>query len=136
MRRWIAAGSRVAVFSHDLTWVDDKARSLLQAKAERNELEVFVPRRTGNVAALLNELEQVGATIYAYPDLDYVPRSRFTIVNRGRDGQRVAVGRAVGDKWRIDIFSEGKDPVFAVANDLVEVIVNWNRLQARRHGER
>lgn len=130
MRRWIGGGGRVAVFSHDLTWVDERARRLLETKAQRNELEVFVPKRTGNVAALLDELERRGAAIYIYPELEYVPRSRFTIVNRGRVGPRVAVGRAVGDKWRIDIFSEGEDPVFAVANDLIEVIVNLNRARA------
>lgn len=130
MRRWIGGSGRVAVFSHDLTWVDERARRLLETKAQRNELEVFVPKRTGNVAALLDELERRGAAIYIYPELEYVPRSRFTIVNRGRVGPRVAVGRAVGDKWRIDIFSEGEDPVFAVANDLIEVIVNLNRARA------
>lgn len=132
MRRWIRDGGRVAVFSHDLTWVDEAVKDLLIAKAERAELEVFLPRRTARLGELLNELEAKGARIYTYAELGYVPKSRFTIVNRGRVGPRVAVGRAVGDKWRIDVFSEGEDPVFAVANDLIEVIVRLNQAPAER----
>lgn len=129
MHQWISRGGRVVIFSHDLTWVDDRMAALLIDKAKRNELEIVVPKRTGRVAPLLDQLEQEGGRVYVYPELQYVPRSRFTIVNRGRTGPRVAVGSGVGDKWRIDVFSEGEDPVFAVANDLVEVVVNLERLR-------
>lgn len=134
MHRWIARGGRVAIFSHDLTWVDDQMKALLLTKAERNELEIVVPRSTGALTPLLDELRQRGARIYLYPELQYTPKSRFTIVNRGRTGPRVAVGRGVGENWRIDIFSEGEDPVFSVANDLVEVIVNLERMRQRQGG--
>lgn len=129
MHRWISGGGRAAIFSHDLTWVDERITALLRTKAERNELEIFVPRRAGRVAVLLDDLEERGAKVLSYPELGYVPKSRFTIVNRGRMGPRVAVGRGVGDKWRIDVFSEGEDPVFAVANDLLEIVVNLAKMR-------
>jgi hypothetical protein len=130
MYRWISHDGRVAIFSRDLSWVRDQAmRDLLLSKARRDELSIFVPRRI----PLTEELEGAGAKICDYPDLDYTPQARFTIIRRGRQDPAVAVGRTIGGRHRIDEFSVGEHPVFFVANDLVEIV---ERLSDARHGPR
>ena len=128
MFKWISRAGRVAIFSRDLSWVQAHPRiqQLLSEKARRDELCICLPRRI----PLTDDLEREGAQICTYPELDYTPESRFTIVNRGRTGARVAVGRAVGDKHRIDKFSHGEHPAFSVTNDLIEILTRLNRLRS------
>lgn len=128
MYGWISRGGRVAIFSRDLSWAGEQPiRDLLLEKARRDELCVCLPRKI----SLAEALEGAGAQICVYPELDYIPESRFTIVNRGRLGARVAIGRAVGKKHRIDEFSQGEHPAFSVANDLVEIVERLNRHRHR-----
>lgn len=119
MYRWISRGGRTVIFSHDLSWVrDDRMKDLLRSKAQRNELSICLPRRT----PFVEELENIGASIYDYPELQYVPRSRFTIINMGRHDAQVAVGGSFKRKHLIEEFSIGEHPYFFIANDLVEII--------------
>ena len=129
MYKWVSRGGRVAIFSRDLSWAgEDRIRQLLLDKARPNELCICLPERIPAVEVL----EREGAQICVYPELDYTPESRFTIVNRGRMGARVAIGRAIRDKHRIDEFSSGEHPVFSVANDLVEIVIRLERLRHQR----
>lgn len=126
MYNWISRGGRVAIFSRDLSWAgESRIKELLLSKARRDELCICLPKKIPAVEVF----EREGAQICVYPELDYLPESRFTIVNRGRMGARVAIGRAIKNRHRIDEFSQGEHPVFSLANDLVEIVERLNRLR-------
>lgn len=119
MRNWIALGSRVAIFTRDMTWADSKdIRDLLVRKARADELTICCPKSI----AITDELALEGARIVTYGHLGYVPLSRFTIVHDGRDDSHVAVGRRINNVHVIEEFSNGSHPVFAVTKDLVEML--------------
>jgi len=117
MHAWIEHGGRVAIWTRDMSWAQNpETRQLLTEKARRNELILCLPE----VNALASELSEAGAEVCAYgTGLLEAPASRFTIVFFGRDGSRVAVGRAEGDSHVIDEFSAGGHPAFHLAADLV-----------------
>jgi len=124
MHKWISRGGIAAIFSHDMSWVKDQEMiELLRSKARRSELCIYLPVRI----PLADELEREGAQIFVYPELNYIPQSRFTVINQGRWDAQVAVGRAVKDKHMIEEFSAGEHPVFSVANDLMEIIMRFYR---------
>ncbi|MFC1903736.1 hypothetical protein ACFLXJ_03195 [Chloroflexota bacterium] len=131
MYNWIFRGGKVAILSNDMSWVrDDEMRELLRSKANNNELYLCLPREI----SLSRELEQEGAKIHTYPELQYVPKSRFTIRNIGRTDEQVAVGRKYGETHVIEEFSMGEHPIFSVADDLINVIIKfdeWKRQQRR-----
>lgn len=119
MREWISQGSRVVIFTRDMSWADDDPmRYLLFGKARGSELTICLPART----QLANDLEKAGAQVLCYDNLHYIPESRFTIINSGRMDAKVAVGRKIGNRHVIEEFSLGEHPIFSVANDLVEVL--------------
>lgn len=108
------------IFSRDMSWTDEKAiRQVLMEKAGRNELTVFLE----HPIPLTDELRRQGAQIVTYGALGHVPRSRFTIVDFGREGARVAVGVKVGNDHVIQEFRSGDHPFFAVAEDLVKLLL-------------
>ena len=124
MYRWISSGERVAVFSRDMTWVDDDdMHELLKRKARKRELILCLPR----AIALSTELGRLGAEVHVYPELDFIPSSRFTIINVGRHDSQVAVGRRIGAVHTIQEVAAGHDPLFALADDLVSVISRLDR---------
>jgi len=120
MFRWISRGGRVAIFSRDMSWVeDDEMKDLLRAKARRDELHICLPTRI----LLSDDLQKEGAHIHVYPQLNYTPLSRFTIINKGRSDAQLAVGRAIEGKHLIEEFSLGEHPAFFIADDLIEVVM-------------
>jgi hypothetical protein len=124
---WISCDGHVAVFSHDLTWVDRKRQNmeLLEEKSRRNELTLFVP----NHNEISKHLRDLGAKVYTYSALQYVPQSRFTIKFVGTMGSRVTIGHAgKQDQWIIEEFSSGDHPAYHLAHDLTEIIT---RMQTR-----
>ncbi len=120
MHDWIEHGGRVAVWTRDMSWARNKeTRRLLEQKAKRDELILCLPKRD----EFTNTLEAAGAEVCAYgADLLEAPASRFTITFYGRDGARVAVGRADGDSHVIREFSSASHPAFCLAEDLVELV--------------
>lgn len=119
MYRWISRGSRVAIFSRDMSWVrDDEMKELLRQKSRKDELHLCLPNRI----ALSEELEREGAHVHVYPQLQYIPQSRFTIINKDRMDAQVAVGRRIGRQHVIEEFSPGQHPTFFMADDLVEIV--------------
>lgn len=120
MHDWIEHGGRVAIWTRDMSWAQNpETRRLLTEKARRNELILCLPE-LNDVAA---ELTRAGAEVCAYGvSLLESPASRFTIAFLGRDGSRVAVGRAEGDTHVIDEFSAGGHPAFHLAADLVALV--------------
>jgi hypothetical protein len=120
MRRWVGSGGRVVIFSRDLTWANEPAtRNLLRDKAKQNELTVCLE----HTVPLATELRNEGAKIVTYGKLAHIPRSRFTIVDFGREGARVAVGVRDGSGHVIQEFRSGSHPFFAVAEDLVRFLI-------------
>ncbi len=119
MHQWIEHGGRVAIWTRDMSWAQNaETRQLLIEKARRQELILCLPE----VNAFAEELAQAGAEVCAYgARLLESPASRFTIAFFGRDGSRVAVGRAEGDTHVIDEFSAGGHPAFHLAADLVTI---------------
>jgi hypothetical protein len=117
MHSWIEHGGRVAIWTRDMSWAQNpETHRLLTEKARRGELILCLPE----INALARDLSAAGAEVCAYgARVLEAPASRFTIVFFGRDGSRVAVGRAEGDTHVIDEFSAGHHPAFHLAADLV-----------------
>lgn len=120
MHDWIEHGGRVAIWSRDMSWAhNDDTRGLLREKAARGELILCLPEQN----ELATELGAAGAEICAYgANRLESPASRFTIIFFGRDGARVAVGRADGDTHVIDEFNAGSHPAFHLAEDLIALV--------------
>jgi hypothetical protein len=117
--RWIKGGGRVVIFTHDMTWAaDQEMQDLLISKSRVNELTICLP----HAIALTDLLQKGGASIITYENLDYVPTSRFTIIQDGRNDSQVAVGRRINGRHIIEEYVAGAHPVFAIAKDLVEIL--------------
>lgn len=120
MHDWIKHGGRVAIWSRDMSWAHgDDTRSLLREKSARGELILCLPEEN----EMTRELAAAGAEVCVYgTNLLESPASRFTIIFYGRDGARVAVGRADGSTHVIDEFNSRSDPAFYLAADLVALV--------------
>ena len=120
MHHWIEHGGRVVIWTRDMSWAQNpETRRLLTEKAGRNELILCLPE----LNEIATELEGAGAEVCAYGARHLEsPASRFTIAFFGRDGSRVAVGRAEGDTHVIDEFSAGDHPAFHLAEDLITLV--------------
>jgi len=124
MYKWIKQGGKVAILTRDMSWVDnDKMKELLRSKAHHSELCLCLP----NEIALSQELKQLGAQVHTFSELNYVPESRFTIVNKDRMDAQLAVGRSHEQKHLIEECSLGEHPVFSIANDLVNFIIKFDQ---------
>lgn len=119
MLHWIGYGGRVAIWTRDMSWArDEESQNLLRLKAESKELIICLPAHTD----FSSELKEKGAEIYVYgKELLSDPAARFTIAYYGRDGSKVAVGRANADKHVIEEFSSGAHPAFQLAYELVQI---------------
>ena len=120
MHEWIKHGGRVAIWTRDMSWAQNlEIRNLLTEKARRHELILCLPE----LNEFTTELARAGAEVCAYgATLLESPASRFTIAFFGRNGSRVAVGRAEGDTHVIDEFSTSDHPAFYLAADLVALV--------------
>jgi len=129
MHGWIAHGGRVAIWTRDMSWAQNSdTRQLLMDKAKRGELVICLPECSG----LASDLRRVGAEVCVYGNsLLESPSSRFTVALLGRDGSRVAVGRAEGDTHVIDEFNSGGHPAFHLAADLVALARALQRKQSQ-----
>jgi hypothetical protein len=128
MRSWISGGARVAIFSRDMSWVDeDGIRELLRTKSRRHELVLCLPHEI----PLSTELRSLGAEVHVYPELDLTPASRFTIRNVGTYDSEVAIGRSINGVHTIQKARIGHDPLYAVAADLLAIVT---RLERCRNG--
>lgn len=120
MHKLIKHGGRVAVWTRDMSWANNpETYQLLTDKARRGELILCLPEPNEFTA----NLTKAGAEVCTYgAKLLESPASRFTIAFFGRDGARVAVGRAEGETHVIDEFSSGGHPAFHLAADLVTLV--------------
>jgi hypothetical protein len=127
MLHWIAYGGRVAIWTRDLSWAkEEKSQNLLRDKAANQELIICLPAHT----QFSRELADLGAQIFVYGNqLLSDPSARFTIAYYGRDGSKVAIGRAQADKQVIEEFSSGAHPSFQLAYELVQIAKNISHNQ-------
>lgn len=118
MRRWIGHSGRAAVWTRDLSWVDDEETlNLLKSKAGSGGLTIYLPQET----EMSQRLAKAGATICAYGGRAFkAPESRFTIAFLGNGGSKVAIGRRVNGLHIIEELGSG-DPSFLMASDLVSL---------------
>jgi hypothetical protein len=118
MYEWIRHGGRVVIWTRDHSWANNpEMESLLLFKAGQRELIVCMPVAT----PFALRLEQAGAELHLYGGSASLPSSRFTIVQYGRDGACVAVGRQIGNAHVIDEFAAGEHPAFHMAHDLMRL---------------
>lgn len=117
MHDWIEHGGRVAIWSRDMSWANnEETKQLLELKAGRNELLLFLPSSN----QLSRELAKSGAEVFYYGADQLVSSgSRFTITHYGRDGSSLAVGQARGDTHVIEEFRAREHPAYQIAADLV-----------------
>ncbi|PZW46401.1 hypothetical protein [Pseudomonas sp. URMO17WK12:I2] len=129
MLHWIENGGRIAIWSRDLSWVDDEAKDLLMRKARKGELILCLPQEID----LSKELKAGKAEVHYY-GLTYKEdtNARFTIAFYGRDGSKVAVGRTKADKHVVEEFGSGDHPAFYLAHDLVKFA---KAISTRDHNE-
>lgn len=126
MHRWIGREGRVVIFTRDMSWAHSAdIEALLFQKSSKNELTIILERSTD----LAEKLASSGARIISYNRLGYTPASRFTIVKHGHHDAEVAVGGRIGGQHVINIFQQGHHALFAVANDLANMITAYNELQ-------
>jgi hypothetical protein len=128
MHEWMKHGGRVAIWTRDMSWAHNpETQRLLTEKARKNELVLCLPQ----LNELASELVREGAEACVYGTHLLESASRFTIVFLGRDGSRVAVGRASGDTHVIDEFDAGAHPAFYLASDLVTLVRALQRRQVQ-----
>ena len=109
----------MAIFTRDMSWAGEaRIKRLLMTKAQANELTICMPK----MIPLAQELADAGAKILTYPQLDFVPSSRFTIINADRMDAQVAIGRTIGEYHVIEEHAAGTHPIHAVTKDLVELV--------------
>lgn len=124
MYKWIFQGGATAIFTRDMSWAKERRiEDLLREKAKKGELSICLPKQI----KLTEELKKLGANIYTYEQLNHVPQSRFTIINKDRMDARVAVGRGSEKGHVIQEYSLGDHPAFSISNDLVDIITKLNR---------
>jgi hypothetical protein len=118
MANWLNSGGRSAVFSRDLSWADeDSVTNILQEKARKGELIIFAGRKT----ELLRSLIDSGAEVFSYTNLQFVPRARFTIVDYGKQGARLAIGFQEDGTHVIYEYGPKDHAMMALAGDLVNL---------------
>lgn len=118
MHELIGHGGRVAIWTRDMSWAQNsETTELLRTKAKRRELIICLPESI----PLTDNLRDLGGEIFSYGPGSNAPSSRFTITFFERDGSRVAVGRAQGDRHVIDEFDARESPAFYLAQDLIRL---------------
>lgn len=124
---WIEKGGSVTVFTRDMSWAQDdiSVKRMLLRKAEKSELEIVLYEKN----EFISELENKGAKIYTYGELDYIPKSRFTIVRTNRLDSKVAIGSEKNGKHYIEEFGVTDGYPLHIANDLINLIKQFSRVR-------
>ncbi|MDO3398685.1 hypothetical protein QWI29_01450 [Mycolicibacterium neoaurum] len=121
--KFISHGQDAAIFSRDLTWVNDEVLDMLKRKAISGELALFMPRPV----PLSEALVESGAVAYYYGDLFSDPNSydgipRFTLVRPNTDNSELAFGNRRGDVHKIYYSRDSSDPALSLAKDIYRFI--------------
>lgn len=114
MKEWLQKGGRCLILSRNMSWVQDAELELLKSKATAGDLELLV----GEKNSVISELEKDGARVFDYSLLNFVPSSRFTIIDYEKSGEQIAIGKGRDGKHLITEHSKNDDDVFVLAKDL------------------
>lgn len=128
MLKEIKSSKHVAIFSKDLTWVDidSNAYSILEGKAKKEELTIFIQKETD----IIKKLKSAGAIINVYSkptNNGFCPKSRFTILDYGNTGQRVMIGAARDGSHLINHYQSNNFDIVQLASDFIELLKNTSR---------
>jgi len=128
MRHWIESSGGAAIWTRDMSWVNDRVtEDLLLAKVRAGCLTLCLPKAT----PLASMLRDAGAEVFFYGEHDFQsPASRFTIAYSGNGGTRVAIGRADGSHHVIEEL-DASDPALHMADDLVALAKLLGRRKAQ-----
>lgn len=120
MSSWLDEHGTSVIFSRDMSWAKDEEINLvLKKKAVNNELTVVLAAHND----ISRELKELGATIIEYGYLDFVPETRFTIVDYGASYSKVAIGEKDDmEIHRINKYKKADAPVYYLASDLIRLI--------------
>ncbi|MBL1225723.1 hypothetical protein [Enterococcus sp. BWR-S5] len=120
MYSWLKDNGKSVVFSRDMSWANERQiKIILKEKAENNELTVILSSQND----LSKELEELGATIIEYGYLDFIPETRFTIVDYGSFRSKVAIGQKDEmEIHRINKYSQSDIPIYYLASDLIKLV--------------
>lgn len=121
--KFISHGQDAAIFSRDLTWVNDEVLNMLTRKASSGELALFMP----GPVPLSEKLVESGAVAYYYGNLLRDPSSfdgipRFTLVRPNTDNSELAFGNRRGDVHTIYYSRNAADPALSLAKDIYRLL--------------
>jgi hypothetical protein len=118
LAEWLASGGRAAVFSRDLSWANDpRVADVLHRKAKAGELLAIVARVTPEIAQLAKD----GAEMFEHRAAQISLRSRFTVIDYGKMGSRLAIGVVEEGRHVIREYGPGDHVVMSLAADLLEL---------------
>ena len=88
--KWLNKGSRTVIFTRDLTWADESNDILqtLERKARNKELTICLYRETSTTT----HLADLGAEVYIHNMPESKLKSRFTIIDYGKNNPKITVG--------------------------------------------
>jgi hypothetical protein len=120
MDKLLAKGENIAIFTRDMSWVDDNTEVLLTQKAQKNNLTVFMLKAND----LSSRLSSAGAVVYYYEAVtgDRPMMSRFTLINMGRSQPELAIGHRNEDVHTIEMFSSSRDYALTLAQDMFSLL--------------
>lgn len=120
MNDWVSQGGRTAILSGDLSWAQNNVAvmNLLMKKAKSNELILYV--RTIN--STVQKLAEAGAEMHDYSKHSYNPKSRFTVIDYEKNGERVAIGFVEDGKHVVHKFDAKNPVIFALVTDLLKLL--------------
>ncbi|MCH5183710.1 MAG: hypothetical protein J1E00_05990 [Oscillospiraceae bacterium] len=92
---WLSKGTRTVIFTRDLTWADesDDIRVTLERKARNKELSICLYQHTETT----KRLASLGAEIYVHNLPEGQIKSRFTIIDYGKNNPKITVGTRNND---------------------------------------
>lgn len=87
---WLNKGGRTVIFTRDLTWADEsiEIRKKLEEKARAGALTICLYRNTSTT----DYLKGLGAEIYIHNLTENQLKSRFTIIDYGKNNPKITVG--------------------------------------------
>ena len=120
MNEWVSCGGRTAILSGDLSWAkdNDEAIKFLEKKAREKELILCV--RSSN--ELIEKLVNYGAELHLYSRYEFFPKSRFTVIDYEKNGERLAIGFVEDNKHVIYQYDTKDSVVATLACDLMNIL--------------
>lgn len=119
MQSWISKPGRTVVFTRDMSWVNDTTtKDKLREKARTSELIICHPQMT----PFTLELQNLGAEVYEYSNLNFTPKSRFTFINYNTASSKVAIGKTDRNHNHYIEESSHDNMQYFLAEDLINLI--------------